>query len=67
MQHEAPWFEVHNTEAFLFNWGDAFGIEMRSTESRCKAPLIEVRSDEAYLFNWGDAFVIEVRSTVAFN
>ena len=30
---EAPGIEVRNTEAFLFNWGDASGIEGRSTEA----------------------------------
>ena len=50
-----------------FNWDDASGIEVRSTESRREAPWIEVHSTEAFLFNWGHASGIEVRSTEAFN
>ena len=51
---------MHSTEAFLFNWGDASGIEVHSTEPRCKAPWIEVRGTEAFNLNWTG---IEVRST----
>ena len=49
---KAPWIEVRSTKAFLFNWGDAFGIKVRSTESMC--------STEAFNFNWAG---IEVHST----
>ena len=62
---EAPGMEVGSTEEFLFNWGDASGmevcstelrheaswIEVCSTESRREAPWIEVRSTELFLFN----------------
>ena len=69
---------MHCTEAFLFNWGDASGIEVRCTESRCEAPWIEMRSTEAFNLNWAgiekrsteswcEAPWIEVRSTEAFN
>ena len=59
-KREALWIEVRSTEAFLFNWSDAFRIEVRSTKSRSKAPWIEVCSTEAFLFNWVDASGIEV-------
>ena len=51
---------MRSTEAFLFNWGDASGIEVRSTESNCEAPRIEVCSTEAFNLNWAG---IEVRSS----
>ena len=69
---------MRSTEAFLFNWGDASGIEVRSTESRCEEPWIKVRSSEA--FNLNETGIegrstesrreepwIEGRSTEAFN
>ena len=63
MQHrvkaQSTWIELHSTEAFLFNWGDASGIEERSTESRSEAPWIELRSTEAFNLKWAE---IEVRS-----
>ena len=61
---------MRSTEAFLFNWGNASGIEVcsteafnfnwaeievRSTQSRREASWIEVRSTEAFKLNWGDA------------
>ena len=55
---------MHSTEAFLFNRGDAFRIEVRSTESRCEEPWIEGHSTEAFNLNWAG---IEGRSTEAFN
>ena len=39
----------------FFQLGDASGIEVRSTESRCEAPWIEGRSTEVFNLNWGDA------------
>ena len=44
----------------LFNWGDASGIEVSSTESRCEAPWIEMCSTEAFNLNWAR---IKVHST----
>ena len=55
---------MRSIEAFLFNWGDVSGIEVRSIMSRCKAPWIEVHSTEAFNLIW---VRIEVRSTEAFN
>ena len=55
-----PWIEGRSTKAFPFNWGDASGIEVLSTESRREAPWIEVRSTEAFNLNWAG---IKVRST----
>ena len=49
---EAPWIEERSTKAFLFNWGDASGIEVRSTKSRGKAPWIKVHSTEMFKFYW---------------
>ena len=60
LRREAPWIEVRSTKAFLFNWGDASGIEVCSTESRRKALWIEVCSTEAFNLNWAG---IEVHST----
>ena len=61
-RREVPWIEVHSTEAFLSNWGDASGIELRSTESRCNAPCFVVHSTDAFNLNW-----VEMRCTKAFN
>ena len=52
---------MRNTEAFLFDWGDASGIEVRSTESRCEAhSLDQGRSTDVFNLNWVG---IEGRST----
>ena len=60
VKHLGSRYIARSTEVFLFTWGDAPGIEVRSTESRCEALWIEVRTTEAFNLNWA---VIEVRST----
>ena len=53
LRSEAPWIEVHSTEAFLFNWGDASRIEVCSTKAfNLNWAGIEVRTNEAFNLNF---------------